>query len=215
MNAVAVKYPEVCYPAIGLHPSSVKDNFKNELDILYTEIEKHKYYAIGETGIDLYWDKSRIREQCLAFTAQIELALKYGLPVIIHARESFPEIFEILSGYQKNALSGVFHAFTGTHEIAEQVIGFGFKLGIGGILTYNKSTLPEVVKAFGIEHFVLETDCPFLAPVPMRGKRNESSFLYYMAEAVSRIKNIPLSEVAERTSANAIQLFGMNTASHL
>ena len=209
MNMLAVKFPDVCYPMMGLHPTSVKDNYKDELTMIREELNKGKYYGIGETGIDLYWDKTYFKEQCSAFSEQVELALQYMLPLVIHARESFAEIIDILSGYRNKGLTGVFHAFTGNTEIAEKVVDLGLKLGIGGILTYKNSGLPDVVSFFDLQHFVLETDSPFLAPVPMRGKRNESSYLDYVAGFVAQIKNTSKATVAEITTKNALQLFGL------
>jgi TatD DNase family protein len=212
MNDLAVRHPGVCYAMMGLHPTSVKENYRDELEMVGREVERGMYVGIGEIGIDLYWDKSHIKEQCIAFAAQLNLALQYKLPVVIHARESFNEIMEILEGYSNKGLKGIFHAFTGTPEIAEQVISMGFKLGIGGILTYKNSTLPEVVQVANLNYLVLETDSPYLSPVPFRGKRNESSYIPYIAEVVKQIKNITLEEVAEVTTHNVLSLFSLDHA---
>jgi TatD DNase family protein len=212
MNDLAVRHPGVCYAMMGLHPTSVKENYRDELEMVGREVERGMYVGIGEIGIDLYWDKSHIKEQCIAFAAQLNLALQYKLPVVIHARESFNEIMEILEGYSNKGLKGIFHAFTGTTEIAEQVISMGFKLGIGGILTYKNSTLPEVVQVANLNYLVLETDSPYLSPVPFRGKRNESSYIPYIAEVVKQIKNITLEEVAEVTTHNVLSLFSLDHA---
>ena len=207
MNALADRFPGICFPTMGLHPTSVKENYGEELDRVKQELKSHTYYAIGETGIDLYWDKSFFKEQCIAFRAQLDLSLQYSLPVIIHARESFGEILELLEDYKDKGLKGVFHAFGGTFGIARKIISYGFKLGIGGILTYKKSTLPEVIRMTGIEHLVLETDSPYLTPVPFRGKRNESSYLRYVADMLGNITNLSQTEIARTTTSNALQLF--------
>jgi TatD DNase family protein len=212
MNNLAGSYPDVCYPLMGLHPSSVKENYTDELARIEQELKHGNYAGIGEIGIDLYWDKTYQREQSLVFSRQLDLSLQYNLPVVIHARESFREILEILEGYRNKGLTGIFHAFTGTTAIAEQVTAMGFKLGIGGIITYKKSTLPEVVLATLLEDLVLETDSPYLTPVPFRGKRNESCYIPYIAEAVKQIKDIPLDEVARVTTRNAVNLFSLDHA---
>lgn len=212
MNNLASRFPGVCFPMMGLHPVSVKDNFRDELDKVEWELKHGRYYGIGETGIDLYWDKSYVKEQCEAFSKQLDLSLAYGLPVIIHARESFGEIMEILQGYRNKGLSGIFHAFTGTVHMARQAIDMGFKLGIGGIVTYKNAHLAEIVKKTALKDLVLETDSPYLTPVPFRGKRNESSYIPYIAETVKQIKNIPLDEVARVTTSTVIELFNLDHA---
>jgi len=211
MNNLAQKYPGVCYPMMGLHPTSVKENYRDELSMVEHELMHGRYAGIGEIGIDLYWDKSHFRQQCLAFSAQLDFSLKYKLPVVIHARESFNEILEIVEGYRNKGLTGIFHAFTGTIAIAERVINLGFKLGIGGIVTYKNSTLPEVVRETGLSNLVLETDAPYLAPVPFRGKRNESSYITYIAETIKQIKNVPLEEVAQTTTSNVHTIFSLDS----
>ena len=212
MNSMVAEYPGICHAMIGLHPTSVKDNFREELDVIEKEMKTGKYRGIGEIGIDLYWDKTFFEQQQQVFTAQLELSLQYNLPVVIHARESFDEILDIIKGY--NHLKGIFHAFSGTTEIARQVVDMGFLLGVGGMITYKKSDLPAVVRDTAIEHLVLETDSPYLAPVPYRGKRNESSHIPVIAQVIHQIKNLPLEEVARITTANAAGLFGItpNTA---
>jgi TatD DNase family protein len=210
MNSLADHFPGVCYPMMGLHPTSVKDHYEKELEQVENELNKGSYCGIGEIGIDLYWDKDHLKEQCIVFSGQLDLALRYRLPVVIHARESFSEILDILEGYRNRGLTGVFHAFTGTVEIARQVTAMGFKLGIGGILTYRKSSLPEVIRETKLEHLVLETDSPYLTPVPFRGKRNESSYVPYIAEAIQQIKNTTLDEIARITTGNAGDLFQLD-----
>ena len=207
MNEMTVRFPGVCYPMMGLHPTSVKENYREELERIERELEHGSYIAIGEIGIDLYWDKIHLKEQCLAFTRQLDLSLQHRLPVVIHARESFGEILEILEGYRNKGLSGVFHAFTGSPHIAGKAITLGFKLGIGGILTYKNSSLSDVVRESDLKDLVLETDSPYLTPVPFRGKRNESSYIPYIAEMVKQIKNITLDEVAQVTTQNVLSLF--------
>jgi len=201
------EFPENVFPMMGLHPTDVKDNFREELDKVRSELEKGKYFAIGETGIDLYWDKTFFREQQMALREQVQLAKDFSLPIVLHVRESFDEVFEIIGDMNNDRLTGVFHCFTGTFEQAETIIGWGFKMGIGGVLTYKNSGLDKVVKDIPMEHLVLETDSPFLAPKPFRGKRNESSFVKYVAEKLAEVKNINVEEVAEITTRNAIELF--------
>lgn len=207
MNRLADRYPDICLPMMGLHPTSVKDGYIRELLLVEQEVKMRRYTAIGEIGIDLYWDKEHLKEQQLALAAQLDLALIYKLPVVIHARESFAEILDILEGYRNKGLKGVFHAYSGDTEIAQKIIGLGFKMGIGGMITYKNSNLAEVVRETGIRHFLLETDAPYLTPVPFRGKRNESSFLPYIAEALEQITGVPLEEIASITTANACELF--------
>ncbi len=185
---------------MGLHPTSVKENYKEELKKIENLLIETKFFAIGEIGIDLYWDKTFKNQQEDAFRYQIDLAKKYNLPIVIHARESFDEIFMIMNDLIDDKLSGVFHAFTGNEFQAQQIIEWGFKIGIGGIVTFKNSGLDQVVNNIDINHIVLETDSPYLAPVPKRGKRNESAFLPYIAEKIAEIKNISLEEVAEITT---------------
>lgn len=205
---MAKDFPEVCYPIIGLHPTSVKENYRDELKDLEHWLKKEKFYAIGETGIDLYWDKTFIKEQEEAFKFQIKLAKQSGLPLIIHARESFDEIFAIVDELNDERLKGIFHSFTGTTEQAEKILFYkGFKIGIGGIVTFKNSGLADVVAKIGLEHLVLETDSPYLAPTPKRGKRNESSYLIYIAQKIAEVYNTDIEKVAEITTQNATELF--------
>jgi TatD DNase family protein len=207
MNKLAEQFPGVCFPMMGLHPTSVKDNYREELDRVKKELLKKRYCAVGEIGIDLYWDKTHLKEQTIAFSEQLDLSLKFNLPVAIHARESFDEILDVLNDYRNKDLHGVFHAFTGTPAIAQDIISRGFLLGIGGVITYKKSTLPDVIRETDLSHIILETDSPFLTPVPFRGKRNESSYIPYIAETIGKIKDIPAEEVARVTTENACKLF--------
>jgi len=210
MHDLCARFPENCFPMMGLHPTSVKENFEDELKIVEEQLENNTYWAIGETGIDLYWDKSFYREQVIAFNRQIDMALEYNLPLVIHARESFKEIFRVLENRDINGLTGVFHCFTGTIEEAERAIRLGFMLGIGGVLTYKKSGLDTVVSALGPEHLILETDAPFLPPVPHRGKRNESAYVLHVADKLADVINIPVKDVTKITTQNAAKLFNLN-----
>jgi TatD DNase family protein len=207
LNKLTDCFPGVCFPLMGLHPTSVKEDFQDELITVREELASGRYYGVGEIGIDLYWDKQYLCEQRLAFEDQIRLALQYDLPVVIHARESFTEIFDTLEKFGNSGLTGIFHAFTGDADTAAKVIAMGFKLGIGGILTFKNSGLRDVLTSVSPEHIVLETDSPYLSPVPMRGKRNESSYLLYTAEILAKIKNMTLGQVADMTSANALAVF--------
>jgi len=201
------KFPDFCFPMIGLHPTSVKENFEQELEMVESWLKKRKFYAIGEIGIDLYWDKTFLKQQEEVFKYQIKLAKKYDLPIIIHARDSFDEIFNIVEREIDSSLKGIFHAFTGNLEQAKQIIDWGFFIGIGGIVTFKNSHLRDVIKKIDINHLVLETDSPYLAPVPYRGKRNESAYIQIIAQKIAEIKEISLDEVAQITTSNAKKRF--------
>ncbi len=203
------RYPNHCFPMLGLHPCDVKANYKEELDSISKEIAQRKVYAIGEIGIDLYWDKSTLSIQQEAFRIQIDWAKNLGLPIVIHCREAFDEIFEILNELKDDKLRGIFHCFSGTLEQAHQVIGLGFYLGIGGVLTYKNSGLDKVIQDVSLEHLVLETDSPYLTPVPFRGKPNESSYLVYIAQKLADLKQVSLHEIAEVTTQNSRMVFGV------
>lgn len=203
------KYPGICYPMIGLHPTSVREDFLSQLDELEKIAEKHKFLAIGEIGIDLYWDKTFINEQLEAFSRQIEYAIEKNLPVAIHSRESFPVVFPILEKYKGRKLKGVLHAFTGDTADAAKAVELGFKLGIGGIVTFKNSGLDKVVQKTGIEHLILETDSPYLAPAPHRGKRNESSYLCLINRKISEIFGITEEKSAAITYATSTGLFSI------
>ncbi|MCD4774406.1 MAG: TatD family hydrolase [Bacteroidales bacterium] len=207
MMKICNDFPENCFPMIGLHPTSVKSNYKEELEIVENKLSDKNFIAIGEIGIDLYWDKTYKREQETALRYQIELAKKNKIPVVIHTRNSFSEIFEIMEDVISTELNGVFHCFTGNIEDAERIIDLGFKIGIGGVLTFKNSGLDKVVQEIDLEHILLETDSPYLAPVPFRGKRNSSAYIPYIANKIAEIKNIPIKEVSEITTYNAISLF--------
>ena len=207
-NLVAL-YPENCFAMLGLHPCDVKENFRTELDTIYKAIPERKIYAIGEIGIDLYWDKTTLGIQQEAFREQIAWAKELNLPIVIHCREAFDEVFDVLSSEADEKLRGIFHCFSGTVEQAERVIALGFYLGIGGVVTYKKSGLDKVVEQISLEKIVLETDSPYLTPVPHRGKPNESSYLTYIAKKIADIKQISVEEVARITTENSKLIFNI------
>ncbi|HUX58373.1 MAG TPA: TatD family hydrolase [Bacteroidales bacterium] len=209
MLSASKRYPDICYSMIGLHPTSVKENYQSQLDELESLIAKHKFIAIGEIGIDLYWEKALIREQINAFQKQVAFSLDLGLPVVIHARESFPEVFSVLNEFKGQGLKGVFHAFSGSIEDAEKAISMGFKLGIGGIVTFKNSGLDKIVKETGPENLILETDSPYLAPAPYRGKRNESSYICIINQKLADIFGLSEEDVASITFSNSTRLFNL------
>ena len=202
------EYPGYCFAAIGLHPTSVKENYAEELAIVKKELERREYIAIGEIGIDLYWDKSFLKEQIQVFVQQIEWALEYNLPVIIHVRDSFSETMEVLEQFRDKGLKGVFHSFTGTIDQAREIIEFGgFYIGINGIVTFKNSGLDAVVEQIDAQYLLLETDAPYLTPTPFRGKRNESEHLTLIAAKLATIFNINFNQITEITTKNAYKLF--------
>lgn len=207
MNRLKSAYPELFKTMIGLHPGSVGEDFETELDVVYKELQSGSYIAVGEIGTDLYWDVTYKDQQLIAFERQLVWAKEFSLPVVIHARNSMELTIDSVSRQQNGLLSGVFHCFTGTVEEAEKIIEMGFYLGIGGVSTYKNSGLNEVLKQIGLEHLVLETDSPYLPPVPYRGKRNESSYMVMVAEHLAGVKGVSLEEVAARTTENARKLF--------
>jgi TatD DNase family protein len=202
------KFPGKCISMLGLHPCSVKENYKEELRIIEDLLQQRKFAAIGETGLDFYWDKIFEQNQYNAFHQQIEWAIHYEIPIVIHSRESIRESINMIKEHRNGKLKGIFHCFSGSIESAEEIVSLGFYLGIGGVLTYKKSSLPEVVKNIDLEHMVLETDSPYLAPVPYRGKRNESSYLIHIAQKLAEVKGVAVEEVAAVTTANAQKIFG-------
>jgi len=209
MMELGKKYPNNCFPMMGLHPTSVKENYKEELVLVEEWLNKHQFCAVGEIGIDLYWEQHLLKEQQDAFRFQIELAKKHNLPFVIHCRDSFDEIFEILDKLNDDKMRGIFHCFTGNVEQANHIINYGdFKIGIGGVVTFKNSGLDKTVEQIDLKHLVLETDSPYLAPAPYRGKRNESTYLYNIAEKVADIYNLTIEEVAEITTKNSKQVFG-------
>lgn len=210
MLETAKKYPDVCYPMAGLHPTSVKEDYHQQLAAIENLHQTNSFIAIGEIGIDLYWDKTFIKEQIDAFRHQCEIALKKNLPVVIHSRDSFWEVFSVLDEFSGSGLKGVFHAFTGNIEEAEKAINFGFKIGIGGIITFKNTHLDKVVKTINIRNIILETDSPYLAPVPYRGKRNESSYLCIINRKIAEIKGMTEKETADITFSTSEELFNLN-----
>lgn len=207
---LADMFPDNCLPMVGLHPTSVKENYQDELQIVESHLKKRKFYAIGEIGIDLYWDKTFLEQQQIAFRHQLKLAKASKLPVAIHMRNSFDQTYSIILEEADGNLQGVFHCFPGNIQQAKKVTDLGFLLGIGGVVTFKNSGLQQVVKQIPLEYIVLETDAPFLAPDPYRGKRNESSYILLIAEKIASLKEIPLSEVAQITTANAKRLFNFS-----
>jgi TatD DNase family protein len=208
MLALEAAYPGYCHAAIGLHPTSIKENSNEELALIKSELERREYLAIGEIGIDLYWDKTFVAEQTRAFKQQLDWALEYQLPVIIHVRDSFRESMDALMPYKNTGLTGVFHSFTGTLEEAREIIAFGgFKLGINGIVTFKNSGLAAVVEQVDLKHILIETDSPYLTPVPYRGKRNESAYVSLVLDKLASIFKMSAKEVDVITTRNALELF--------
>jgi TatD DNase family protein len=203
-------YPQRCFPMLGLHPCSVKAGWEEELDAIFNSQGDDKIYAIGEIGIDLYWDKTNLPEQVKAFKRQIAIARSGKLPIVIHCREAFDEVFEVLEEEKDDDLFGILHCFTGTLEYAQRVIGLGFMLGIGGVVTYKNGGIDKILPEIDLKHIVLETDSPYLTPVPYRGKkRNESSYLIYVAQKVAEIYGLPIEDIARITTDNSKQVFGV------
>ena len=209
MISAEARFPGICHPMAGLHPTSVKEDYLVQLEILEELWAKHGFIAIGEVGIDLYWDQTFIKEQMYALRRQIAFAIEKGVPVVIHSRDSFPEVFTILDEFAGKGLKGVLHAFTGTAIDAERAIRMGFMLGIGGIVTFKNSGLDRIVSHLGPENLILETDSPYLAPVPHRGKRNESSYIFLINKKLAEILGLEEEEVAEITYANSVRLFNL------
>ena len=205
--SICEKYPNLLFPMIGLHPCSVKENYIIELEKLHANMHDAKFIGIGEVGIDLYWDKKFIEEQKEAFKTQIQWGNKNNLPIIIHSRNSFNEVYSILKKEKAEHTTGIFHCFSGTEKEAQKIIDLGFYLGIGGVLTFKNSNLIEVIKKIDLNHIVLETDAPYLSPHPMRGKRNEPQFLSIIAEKISEIKNISMAELSVITNKNIDDIF--------
>ena len=209
MHDLKNKYPGSIYLMSGLHPTNVKENYKVELDFVVNSLKSHSYVAIGEIGIDLYWDKTYLKQQQEAFEFQIRLAIKNDLPIVIHCREAFDEIFEILDKENCDKLRGVFHCFTGTLEQANRAIQLGFKLGIGGVVTFKNGGIDKFLNRIDLNHIVVETDSPYLAPVPYRGKRNESSYITYVIDKLSEIYGLPIKKIASVTTKNAEKVFAL------
>ena len=209
MHDLKNKYPGSIYLMSGLHPVDVKENYKEELEFVANSLKSHSYVAIGEIGIDLYWDKTYLKQQQEAFEFQIRLAIKNDLPIVIHCREAFDEIFEILDKENCDKLRGVFHCFTGTLEQANRAIQLGFKLGIGGVVTFKNGGIDKFLNRIDLNHIVVETDSPYLAPVPYRGKRNESSYITYIIDKLSEIYGLPIKKIASVTTKNAEKVFAL------
>jgi len=209
MFQVEKQFPNHCFAMMGLHPCSVNATYQQELQVVEYWLTKRKFVAIGEIGIDLYWDKTFFEQQQDAFRTQIQWAKKYNLPYVIHSRNSFDEVMEIVNEFKEDRIKAIFHCFSGNVAQAEQVVELGtFKLGIGGVVTFKNSGLDKVVEAIDLKHLVLETDAPYLAPVPHRGKTNLPEYLILIAKKIAEIKNISLEEVIETTTKNSIEVFG-------
>lgn len=209
MYLLEKNYPNEIHLMMGLHPTSVKENYRQELDLVKEAFNKRDFIAVGEIGIDLYWDQSTLEIQKIAFREQIQLAKKYKLPIVIHCRDAFDEIFEILEEEKDDNLFGIFHCFTGTIEQAHRALSYNMKLGIGGVVTFKNGKIDTFLKQINLKHIVLETDSPYLSPVPYRGKRNESSYLALVCKKVAEVYGISEAEVASITTENSKQVFGI------
>ena len=209
MYALESDYPENVFLMMGLHPTYVKDNYLDELQIVEQELANRKFYAIGEIGIDLYWDKTHLKEQQIAFRRQIQLAKKYKLPIVILCREAFDEIFEILEEEKSEDLFGIFHCFSGTYEQALQAISYNMKLGIGGVVTFKNGKIDQFINQIDLKHLVLETDSPYLAPIPFRGKRNESSYILNIVDKLASLYGLSSEQIALKTTENSKAIFGI------
>lgn len=202
-------HPDHVFLMMGLHPTYVKDNYLEELQHVENELAKRKFYAVGEIGIDLYWDKTHLKEQQIAFRKQIQLAKQYKLPIVIHCREAFDEVFQILEEEKSPELFGIFHCFTGTYDQALLAISYNMKLGIGGVVTFKNGKIDQFLSQIELKHLVLETDSPYLAPIPFRGKRNESSYLISVVDKLAQIYSLPANEIAAITTENSKAVFGI------
>ena len=209
MMEAAERYKDICLPMIGLHPTSVKDDFREQLGELEMIAGSHDFIAVGEIGIDLYWDKTHLKEQLESMKRQVSWAVENKVPVVVHSREAMNEVFSVLNGFSGSGISGVLHAFSGTMKDAEKAVEMNFMLGIGGPVTFKNSLLPVIIKNVGISHIILETDSPYLAPVPYRGRRNESSYLTIINRKVSEIFGISEEESAEIIFENSCRLFNL------
>ncbi|HTN17202.1 MAG TPA: TatD family hydrolase [Chitinophagaceae bacterium] len=207
MMQIAKRFPQHCFPMMGLHPCYVKENYREELAVVEKYLAGHPFSGVGEVGLDFYWDQTFAKEQKIAFEQQIDWALAYQLPVIIHSRSSTQECLDIIKRKQKGDLVAIFHCFSGTPEQAQRVAAMGCYVGIGGVVTFKTSNLPEVLRAISLEHVVLETDAPYLAPVPYRGKKNESTYLPLIADKIATVYEVPLAEVERVTTENAEKIF--------
>ncbi len=212
MLSLEAKDPNFFHAAIGVHPTSINADYEKELALVKVELDRRKYIAIGEIGIDLYWDKSFLKEQVIAFEQQLQWAIEYDLPVIIHVRDAFPETLEVVERINCEQLRGIFHSFSGTEEDAKRILALGgFKLGINGVLTFKNSGLSNVLQEIPLKHLVLETDAPYLTPVPFRGKRNEPAYLQYVIVKLSEVYGLPEEEVVKKTDENSLEVLKILT----
>lgn len=209
MYELEKNYPENVFLMMGLHPTYVKENYLQELQHLETQLAKRKFYAIGEIGIDLYWDKTHFEEQKIVFRKQIQLAKRYKLPIVIHCREAFDEVFEILQAEKSDDLFGIFHCFTGNYEQALQAISYNMKLGIGGVVTFKNGKIDQFLNQIHLKHIVLETDSPYLAPIPYRGKRNESAYIINIVNKLAEIYTTTSEEISKITTENSKSIFSI------
>ena len=209
MYKLEKEFPDHVFLMAGLHPCYVKENYEHELALIEKQLKERKFVAVGEIGIDLYWDKSTLEIQKIAFKRQIQLAKRYKLPIVIHCRESFEEIFEVLESEKGDDLFGIFHCFSGNYDQALQAISYGMKLGIGGVVTFKNGKIDTFIHQIDLEHLVLETDAPYLAPVPHRGKRNESSYLTEIVQKLALLYNKNTEEIAQITTENSKAVFGV------
>jgi len=212
LASLIADHPDTCFGMMGLHPTSVKEDYREEMGMIEMELRENRdrYCAVGEIGIDLYWDKTFAKEQEDVFVRQIELALEFKLPVVIHTRNSMDLALAVVETFQGRGLTGIFHCFSGNIMQAERAIKLGFNLGIGGVVTFRNSGLQQVVEAVELEYLLLETDAPFLAPVPFRGQRNEPAYIPYMAEKIAELKKTPVETVAEVTTRSALEMFRLD-----
>lgn len=207
MLALEHEFPEHCFSMMGVHPCYIKENYQEELRIVRSWLDKRPFSAVGEIGLDYYWDKTFVEQQKQAFRQQLEWAIEFNRPVVIHTRDSMQDTVDIVREYHSKGIRGVFHCFTGSYEIASQLIDMNFYLGIGGVLTYKNAGIQEVIQRIDLKHLVLETDAPYLTPHPFRGKRNESLYVKIVAEKLAELKGVSTAEVEEITTLNAEQLF--------
>ena len=210
MHLLADQHPDLFFPMMGLHPCDVKENFRDILTEMEAAFSQRKYLGVGETGLDYYWDKTLVAEQKESLRIQIEWAKVKSLPLILHCRDSMDDVIEIVQQNQDGRLKGIFHCFNGNAMQAEKIVAEGFLLGVGGVLTYKNSGLDVALKNISMDYLVLETDSPYLTPVPHRGKRNESSYVKFVAEKLAEMKGVDISEIAEKTGMNALTVFGIS-----
>lgn len=210
LKGVAERFPDICRPMMGLHPCSVKQNYEAELQLVYQELSLGGYYAVGETGTDMYWDKTLLQEQTVAFLRQVDYAKEFKLPVVIHSRETLDINIQLIEEHQDGELKGVFHCFTGDDEQAKRIVDTGFYLGIGGVATFKNTNLREILPGIPLQCIVLETDAPYLAPAPHRGKRNEPAYIPDIARTVAEVYGLSMEELSALTTKNAKALFGVD-----